>query len=226
MTRILVVENDPRFGAALELQLRNAHLTVDRAQDGQEALEFTATAGYDAIVLDVLLPRVGGLEVCRRLRAAGTRTPILMLTARAARPDNIECLDSGADDCLTKPFALGELLARLRALQRRDANWKDGVLRFGDLRLDPASLMAWWGERPLGLRARESRVLELLLRPPGRLVSREAIIGSNWGFEFSDNSNLVEVYIRRLRQKLGEQGAPALIRTVRGAGYRLEAPGA
>jgi DNA-binding response OmpR family regulator len=195
---------------------------VDLALNGQEALDFARTTRYDAIVLDVLLPKVDGLEVCRRLRADGLVTPILLLTARDAVRDRIAGLDSGADDYLTKPFSFGELLARLRALLRRDATRKEGVLRFGDLMLDPAARVVRWQERQLDLTAREYRILETLIRRPGWIVSREGIIESAWGFGFSDTSNLVEVYIRRLRRKLADSGAPPLIRTVRGVGYGLQ----
>ena len=223
MTRVLVVEDDRKLAAALAEKLGNAQLTVDVAHDGEAALDFARTSAYDAIVLDVLLPVLDGLAVCRQLRARGATTPILMLTARDALSDKVAGLDSGADDYLTKPFASDELLARLRALLRREAGRKEGVLRFDELVLDPAALSARWRDKPLDLTAREYRILELLLRRSEQVVSREAIIESVWGFGFSDNSNLVEVYIRRLRRKLAELGAPPLIQTLRGAGYRLGA---
>jgi DNA-binding response OmpR family regulator len=177
---------------------------------------------YDAIVLDILLPRVDGLEVCRRLRARGFAAPILLLTARDAVEDRVEGLDSGADDYLTKPFAFAELLARLRALLRRDSANKEPVLRVSELSLDPASHIVRWGSVDIDLTAREYRVLETLIRHPGWIVSRDAIIESVWGFNYPDSSNLVEVYVGRLRRKLAEQGAPPLIQTVRGAGYRVQ----
>ena len=222
--RVLVEEDELKLGSALEEGLQRAQYTVDLALDGEEALEFARTTPYDAIVLDVLLPKVNGLEVCRRLRSAGTRTPILMLTAKDAVPDRIAGLDSGADDYLVKPFAFGELLARLRALLRRDAAHKEGVLRLVDLTLDPATLIVRWGDRTIELTPREFRILETFMRRPGWVISREALIESVWGFDFPDSSNLVEVYIGRLRRKLAEQGVPALIQTVRGAGYRLQEP--
>jgi two-component system response regulator MprA len=188
---VLVVEDESKLAGLVAEGLRRVEYTVDVALDGEEALDFTQVVAYDAIVLDIMLPRLDGLQVCQRLRAGGSRTPIIMLTARDAIPDRIAGLDSGADDYLVKPFALGELQARLRALLRREAARKEPVLRVGDLSLDPA---------------------------------REAIIESVWGFDFSDASNLVEVYIRRLRRKLAECGAPPLIRTVRGLGYRLQEP--
>jgi len=219
--RVLVVEDEPRLAGLLAEGLRRAEYTVDVAPDGEDALDFIRVAPYDAIVLDVLLPRVGGLEVCRRLRAAVVVTPVLMLTARDAVPDRIAGLDSGADDYLIKPFAFGELLARLRSLLRRESTRKDPVLRVAELTLDPATLVVRWGERVIDLTPREYRVLEVLLRRPGWVATREAITESVWGFDFTDASNLVEVYIRRLRRKLAEHGAPPLIQTARGLGYRI-----
>jgi two-component system OmpR family response regulator len=223
MTRVLVVEDEFKLAGTLEEGLTDAHYTVDVALDGEEALDYTRTASYDAVVLDVMLPKVDGLRVCRELRESGMTTPILLLTARDAVDDRIAGLDSGADDYLTKPFAFGELLARLRALLRRGADRKEGVLRLGRLTLDPAARIVRWDDRPLDLTAREHRILETLLRRPGWIVDREAIIESVWGFEYPDSSNLVEVYIGRLRRKLAEAGAPPLIQTIRGAGYRLQA---
>jgi two-component system response regulator MprA len=220
----LVVEDARKLGAALVEGLERARYTVDLAVDGEEALAFAQTSTYDALVLGVLLPRVDGLEVCRRLRATGSRTPILMLTARDAIPDRIAGLDSGADDYLVKPFAFGELLARLRALLRRDSDHKSSVLRVGDLTLDPARQVVRWGDRPVELTAREFRILELFLRRKGWVVSRDMLIEGVWGFEFPDSSNLVEVYVGRLRRKLAAAGAPPLLRTERGSGYRLTEP--
>jgi two-component system response regulator MprA len=222
--RVLVVEDARKLGAALVEGLEHAHYTVDLAVDGEEALAFAQTSAYDALVLDVLLPRVDGLEVCRRLRATGSRTPILMLTARDAISDRIAGLDSGADDNLVKPFAFGELLARLRALLRRDSDHKGSVLRVADLTLDPARQVICWGDQPVELTPREFRILELFLRRKGWVVSRDMLIEGVWGFEFPDSSNLVEVYVGRLRRKLAAAGAPPLIRTERGAGYRLTEP--
>jgi two-component system response regulator MprA len=222
MTRVLVVEDESKLAGVLAERLGAAQYTVDLAGDGEEALAFASTTRYDAIVLDLQLPRIDGLEVCRRLRSSGALTPILLLTARDSVQDKIVGLDNGADDYLTKPFALGELLARLRALLRREASQKDGKLRFLDLTLDPATQIVRWGERQVDLTAREFRILATLMHHPGWVVSREMIIEGVWGFGFSDSSNLVEVYIRRVRRKLAEAGAPPLIGTVRGAGYRLQ----
>lgn len=225
MTRLLLVEDEVKLSAALEEGLGRAQYTVDVAADGQEALDFVRVGAYDAIVLDLMLPKVDGFEVCRRVREKGLRTPILMLTARDAVTDRIAGLDSGADDYLVKPFAFGELLARLRALLRRDAPTKDGILRVAELTLDPAAQAVRWAGRPVDLTAREYRILEVLMRRPGWIVSRDALIESVWGFDFTDTSNLVEVYVGRVRRKLADQGAPHLIQTVRGAGYRLPEAG-
>jgi two-component system response regulator MprA len=217
-----MVEDEPKLGPALKAGLREAQYTVDLALDGEEALDFARAVDYDAIVLDILLPKLDGLQVCRRLRAAGTRTPILLLTARDALEDKVAGLDSGADDYLTKPFALDELLARLRALLRREASRKEPLLRLGDLALDPAAQRVTHGKRLINLTTREYRLLETLLRRSGAVVTREMIVESVWGFDYPDTSNLVEVYIGRLRRKLTEGGGTPLIQTVRGAGYRLQ----
>jgi DNA-binding response OmpR family regulator len=219
--RVLLVEDEPKLAAALAEGLRRAQYTVDLVLDGDDALHFARAANYDAVVLDVLLPKVDGLAVCRRLRASGVRTPILMLTAKDAVHDRVAGLDSGADDYLVKPFAFEELLARLRALLRREAARKDGVLRLGDLTLDPSKLHVRCGERPIALTAREFRIVECFMRRPNWVVSREALIDSVWGFDYPDSSNLVEVYIGRLRRKLAAHDVSVVLETVRGAGYRL-----
>jgi len=221
--RVLIVEDEPKLAASLDEGLREADYTVDVASDGEEALDFTRTSTYDAIVLDIQLPRVDGLEVCRRVRAHGSATPILLLTARDTVEDKVAGLDRGADDYLTNPFELAELLARLRALLRRTGAQKDGLLRLGDLTLDPAARTVHRAERPIELTKREYAILETLLRRPGWVMTRDAIIESVWGFEFPDSSNLIEVYVGRLRRKLGE---PSLIQTVRGTGYRMQEPAA
>jgi DNA-binding response OmpR family regulator len=227
MTRLLVVEDQVKLGEALVEGLTRAQYTADLALDGEEGLALAQATPYDVIVLDVMLPKLDGFEVCRRLRGGGVWTPILMLTARDAVQDRIAGLDAGADDYLVKPFAFGELLARVRALLRRESAAKQGVLHVADLTLEPAAQRVQWAGRPLDLTAREYRVLEALMRHPGWIVSRESLIESVWGFDFpdaSDSSNLVEVYVGRVRRKLAEHGAPALIQTIRGAGYRLREP--
>jgi DNA-binding response OmpR family regulator len=224
MARLLLVEDELKLGATLEEGLERAQYTVDLAMDGQEALDFARVGTYDVIVLDVMLPKVSGLEVCQRLRTDGVRTPILMLTARDAVDDRIRGLDSGADDYLVKPFAFGELLARIRALLRRDAPTREAIVRVAGLALDPAGQQITWQGQALDLTAREYRILETLMRRPGWIVSRDALIESVWGFDFTDTSNLVEVYVARVRRRLAEAGAPPLIQTVRGAGYRMREP--
>jgi DNA-binding response OmpR family regulator len=227
MTRVLLVEDEVKLAEALAQGLTRAQYTVDVALDGEDGLAYARAAPYDVIVLDVMLPKIDGFEVCRRLRAAGISTRILMLTARDAVRDRIAGLDSGADDYLVKPFAFGELLARIRALLRRDSAASEGVLRVAELTLEPAAQRVQWAGRPIDLTAREYRVLETLMRRPGWIVSRESLIESVWGFDFADTSetsNLVEVYVGRVRRKLAEHGAPALIQTIRNAGYRLREP--
>jgi DNA-binding response OmpR family regulator len=224
MARLLLVEDELKLGATLEEGLERAQYTVDLARDGEEALDFARVGTYDVIVLDVMLPKLSGFEVCQQLRTDGVRTPILMLTARDAVADRIKGLDTGADDYLVKPFAFGELLARIRSLLRRDAPTREATLRVAELTLDPAAQRIDWQGRPIDLTAREYRILETLMRRPTWIVSREALIESVWGFDFTDTSNLVEVYIGRIRRKLSEAGAPTMIQTVRGAGYRLREP--
>lgn len=229
VTRLLVVEDQVKLGEALVEGLTRAQYAADLALDGEEGLAFARATPYDVVILDVMLPKLDGFEVCRRLRADGASTRILMLTARDAVQNRIDGLDAGADDYLVKPFAFGELLARVRALLRRDTAMKEGVLRIAALTLEPAAQRVQWDGHPIDMTAREYRVLETLMRRPGWIVSRESLIESVWGFDFadtSDTSNLVEVYVGRVRRKLAEHGAPALIQTIRGAGYRLREPDA
>jgi DNA-binding response OmpR family regulator len=221
MMRILVAEDDERLADLISERLNDARYTVDVAADGDEALAFSATSTYDVMLLDIMLPRIDGLDVCRQRRALGDRTPILILTARDGVADRVTGLDSGADDYLTKPFAFDELLARIRALLRRDAERKEPILREGDLTLDPAARRVRWGTRDLDLTDREYRVLEVLLRRAGQLVPREVVVDNVWGFEYPDTSNLLDVYLGRLRRKLGACGAPPMIHSVRRAGIRL-----
>jgi DNA-binding response OmpR family regulator len=219
--RILVVEDEPKLAASLHEGLREARYTVDVASEGREALDFVSTSTYDAMILDIQLPGVDGFSVCRTIRSRGDATPILMLTARDAVADKIAGLDHGADDYLTKPFVFDEMLARLRALLRRNSSQKDGLLRVADVTLDPAARLVRRGDRQIDLTSREYCLLEVLMRRPDWIVTRDAIIESVWGFEYPDSSNLLEVYVGRLRRKLGE---PALIQTVRGTGYRVQEP--
>ncbi|MFN8526629.1 MAG: response regulator transcription factor [Chloroflexota bacterium] len=224
MVRVLVVEDEVKLGAALEEGLGRAQYAVDVALDGEEALDLARGASYDVVVLDLMLPKLDGMSVCRALRAEGHRTPILMLTARDSVESRIDGLDAGADDYLVKPFAFGELLARVRALLRRESTRKENTLRVDALSLDTAAQRVAWHDQQIELTAREYRILEALMRRPGWVLSRDAIIDSVWGFDFPDTSNVIEVYVGRIRRKLTEAGAPTMIQTVRGAGYRLQDP--
>jgi two-component system response regulator MprA len=196
---------------------------VAQAADGLEALERLGAAPYEAVILDIAMPRLDGLEVCRRLRAGGDRTPVLMLTARGEVDDRVAGLDAGADDYLVKPFALRELLARVRALLRRSEEDEDGdgELVFEDLRLDPSGHEAWRGERALALTRTEYLLLEMFLRNPRKVLSRSAIFEHVWGYDFGSSSNSLGVYIGYLRRKTEVGDEPRLVHTVRGVGYVL-----
>jgi two-component system, OmpR family, response regulator MprA len=218
--RILVVDDEPAVRAALERALRLEHYEVDLASDGREALDRLAAAPPDAIVLDVAMPGVDGLEVCRRLRAAGDRTPVLMLTARDAVDDRVAGLDAGADDYLVKPFALRELQARLRALLRRTDRGTE-AMRFADLAIDPVAHEVWRGERRVELSRTEFTLLELFLRHPRQVLTRSQIFEAVWGYDLGATSNALGVYIGYLRRKTEDGGEPRLLHTVRGIGYVL-----
>jgi two-component system, OmpR family, response regulator MprA len=220
--RILVVDDEPAVRTALERALRLDGHEVHIAEDGAVALAKTAAAGFDAIVLDLTMPRVGGLEVCRRLRAAGDRTPILMLTARDGIDDRVVGLDSGADDYLVKPFALKEMRARLRALLRRTEIQESGeVLRFADLTLDVGAYEAWRGDRGVTLSKTEFTLLEQFMRNPRRVLTRSQIFELVWGYDFGPTSNALGVYVGYLRRKTEAAGERRLLHTVRGVGYVL-----
>ena len=220
--RLLVVEDDPGVRGAVERALRGAGHEVSSATDGEHGLEQAMTRPYDALVLDLGLPRIDGLEVCRRLRASGNQVPILVLTARAAIAERVEGLDAGADDYLVKPFALDELLARLRAFERRAASDGRRPLRFADLSYDPDSYEWSRGERPLALTRTEHQLLELFLANPRKVLSRSVIFEKVWGYDFGPESNALDVYIGYLRRKLEAGGEARLIHTVRGVGYVLK----
>jgi two-component system copper resistance phosphate regulon response regulator CusR len=221
--RILVVEDDPDMARAVARGLREQAYAVDVAANGAEALEHAGTASYDAILLDAMIPPPDGFEVCRRLRADGSDVAILMLTARDALSDRVEGLDSGADDYLVKPFELAELLARLRALLRRGGARQYPVLEIADLRIDTRSHRVTRGGAELPLTTKEYALLEFLAANAGRVIGREEIAEHVWNEEFDPFSNLIEVYIGRLRRIVDRDREPKLIHTLRGAGYILEA---
>jgi two-component system response regulator MprA len=217
--KVMVVDDEPAVRTALDRALRLEGYDVELAANGSEALRRLAVSAPDAIVLDVLMPEVDGLEVCRRLRATEDRTPVLMLTARDAVEDRVAGLDAGADDYLVKPFALEELFARLRALLRRSVNGGAGtVLRYADLTMNTGTREVTRGERRIELTRTEFLLLELFLRNPRQVLTRSVIFDRVWGYDFGPGSNALEVYVGYLRRKLGE---PRLIQTVRGVGYAL-----
>jgi two-component system response regulator MprA len=218
--RVLVVDDDPAVRESLRRSLVFNGYQVDLAADGEQALRAVADSRPDAVVLDVMMPRLDGLATCRALRAAGDDVPVLMLTARDEVADRVAGLDAGADDYLPKPFALEELLARLRALLRRIGAGDSGpVLRLADLTLDPASRDVTRGKRPVRLTRTEFALLELLLRNQRRVLPRERILEEVWGYDFPTTANSLEVYVGYLRRKTEAEGEPRLIHTVRGVGY-------
>jgi two-component system, OmpR family, response regulator MprA len=219
--RVLVVDDEPQLRRALERALKLEGYEVELAADGDEALRSVGGGPLDAIVLDVLMPKVDGLEVCRELRARGDETPILMLTARDAVQDRVDGLDAGADDYVVKPFALEELLARLRALLRRTNGGGAEALSYADLSLDPATREVCRGERLVELTKTEFALLEHLMRHPRLVLTRSQLFEAVWGYDFGPRSNSLEVYIGYLRRKTEEGGEPRLIQTVRGVGYSL-----
>ncbi|HSZ05678.1 MAG TPA: response regulator transcription factor [Solirubrobacteraceae bacterium] len=224
--RILVVDDEPAVQSALFRALTLEHYDVAKANDGVDALEQLGVASYEAIILDIAMPRMDGLEVCRRLREGGDSTPVLMLTARGEVDDRVAGLDAGADDYLVKPFALRELLARVRALLRRagDENGKEETLTFADLRLDLRAHEAWRGERMLSLTRTEFLLLELFMRHPRQVLTRSTIFESVWGYDFGSSSNSLGVYMGYLRRKTEDGEEPRLLHTVRGVGYVLRTP--
>lgn len=222
--RILLIEDNHRLNQSLKLSLIEEGYAVDAAYDGEEGQELAEAAPYDAIVLDILLPRKDGLEVCRALRQRRVNTPILMLTARDTVEDRVRGLDSGADDYLVKPFALNELLARLRALLRREAAQKSALLGVGDLTLDPASQQVRRGGQMLDLTAKLYALLEYFMRHHNQILTREMVEQHVWSYDFDCTSNVVDVYVRRLRRQIDDPFEVKLLETIRGAGYRLRAP--
>ncbi len=220
--RVLVVEDEPRMAALVERVLREEGAAVDVTASGEDAVWMAASTPYEAVVLDVMLPDLDGFAVCRRLREQDVWTPVLMLTARDAIADRVTGLDVGADDYLLKPFAVDELLARLRALVRRGAQARPAILQVGDLRLDPAAGRAWCRDDELALAPKEFAMLEAFMRRPGELLTRDALLGLVWDHAYENRSNVVDVYVRYLREKVDRPYGRTSLQTVRGRGYRLE----
>jgi two-component system OmpR family response regulator len=223
--RVLVVEDDKRMAAAIRRALRAEDIVADIAAGGEDALWMAGSTDFDAVVLDVMLPGIDGFETCRRLRDDGVWAPIIMLTARDAIEDRVEGLDEGADDYLTKPFSLAELLARLRALARRGPVERPAVLRVGGLCLDPAKRQVWRDEHEIKLSSKEFALLETFMRRPGEVLSQFQLLEHAWDYDYENRSNVVEVYIRYLREKIDRPFGVKSLETVRGAGYRLRTDG-
>jgi two-component system, OmpR family, response regulator len=223
--RLLVVEDEVTMAESLRTGLVSEGFAVDVANDGEEGLWYAGEVDYDAIILDLMLPKVNGFVVCRTLRERGDWTPILMLTAKDGHLDEAEGLDTGADDYLTKPFAFVVLLARLRALLRRPGKERPTELRAGDLTLDPATHVVRRGDEVVDLTGREYAILEYLLSRAGEAVSKQQILDHVWDFAFDGGPNIVEVYVRSLRKKIDHPYGRQAIVTVRGAGYRLDETG-
>jgi two-component system, OmpR family, response regulator len=223
--RVLVVEDERTLAEGLRNGLEAEGFAVDVTYDGNDGLHMAREHDYDAIVLDIMLPGLNGYRVCAALRESGVWTPILMLTAKNGEYDEAEALDTGADDYVTKPFSYVALVARLRALIRRGATERPPVMEAGDLRFDPGSRRSWRGEIEVRLTAREASLLEFLLRRSGEVVSKTEILDHVWDNRFDGDLNIVEVYVRHLRNKLDRPFGRGSIETVRGAGYRLAADG-
>ncbi|MFE3257898.1 response regulator transcription factor [Nocardia sp. NPDC059091] len=223
--RVLVVEDEPKMARLLRRGLTAEGYAVDVAADGPDGYGAAASRAYDAVVLDVMLPGFSGFEVCRRLRNEGVWVPVLMLTARGAVRDRLTGLDDGADDFLTKPFHLDELFVRLRALLRRGPVPRPAVLRVGDLRIDTAARRCWRGDDEIVLTAKEYALLEMFARQPGAVLTRELLTEHCWDFAYESRSNVVDVHIRGLREKIDRPFGVISLETVRGAGYRLRSDG-
>jgi len=223
--RVLIVEDEAKMAGLVRRGLEREGMAVDTVGEGEEALWKAEAVDYDAIVLDLMLPGIDGLEVCKRLRESGIWSPILMLTARDAVRDRVAGLDRGADDYLTKPFSYAELLARLRAIVRRGRPERPTELCVGDLRLDPATREAWRGSSEVVLSAREFSLLETFMRRPGEVLSRFQLIEHAWDYEYENRSNIVDSYVRFLRAKIDRPFGIESIETVRGVGYRLRRDG-
>ena len=220
--RVLVVEDEVKLAGLIRRGLREEGVLADVAIKGEDALWMAEATAYDVVVLDLMLPGIDGFETCRRLRGDGVRTPILMLTARDAVEDRIAGLDTGADDYLAKPFDFGELLARLRALARRGPAEHGAVLRVGDLELDPAARSVRRGDTEIPLSTKEFQLLEVFMRRPGEVLSRFQLLEGAWDTEYEHRSNVIDVYVRYLREKVDRPFGVTTLETVRGAGYRLK----
>lgn len=219
--RILVVEDEERLCKVIRKSLCDIGYAVDMAFSGEDALGWAQITDYDAYILDIMLPGIDGLEVCKSLRSRNVQAPILLLTARDSVEHRVQGLDSGGDDYLTKPFAVAELMARLRALERRPADTLDPVLRVGDLTLDPRTLRVWRGDDEATLTNKEFRILEYLMRHPNQVLTRTMIAEHVWDYDFPNVTNVIDVHIRALRRKLDPSQESRRITTVRGVGYRL-----
>jgi two-component system, OmpR family, response regulator len=219
--RVLIVEDDVRMATAIRRGLRAEGVVADVAKRGEDALWMAGSTNFDAVILDLMLPGIDGFETCRRLRADGVWAPIIMLTARDAIEDRVKGLDRGADDYLVKPFSLAELLARLRALARRGQVGRPAALEVGDLRMDPATQQVWRDDQEIPLSHKEFVVLEAFMRRPGEVLSRFELLERAWDYDYENRSNVVEVYVRYLREKVDRPFGRKSIETVRGAGYRL-----
>jgi two-component system OmpR family response regulator len=222
---VLVVEDDLKMAALIRRGLFEDAHAADVARTGEDAVRMARAVEYDAIVLDVMLPGTDGFDLCRALRKDGVWSPVLMLTARDAIEDRVAGLDAGADDYLTKPFSFAELLARLRALARRGAGERPAVLEVGDLRLDPATRQVWRGDDEIELSAKEFSLLETFMRRPGQVLSRYQLLEHAWDYGYENRSNVVDVYVRYLREKIDRPFGRGSLETVRGTGYRLRRDG-
>lgn len=222
--RILLVEDDVDLAQFIGKGLKEESYAVDVAPDGEDGLRLATDVSYDLVILDIMLPKLDGLALCRELRKAEDYTPVLLLTARNTVQDKVSGLDTGADDYLTKPFAFSELLARVRALLRRGGPQQMARLQVADLELDPASRRIWRSGKEIGLTNKEYALLEFLLRNKNRVLTRTAIINHVWDINYDPLTNIVDVHIRALRAKINKGFSPALITTVRGVGYMLEEP--
>jgi two-component system, OmpR family, response regulator len=222
--RVLVVEDEAKLASLIQKALREQGMLVDVAARGEDALWMAGSTAYEVIVLDINLPGIDGFETCRRLRAEQVRTPILMLTARDGIEDRITGLDTGADDYVLKPFDFGELFARVRALARRGPVTRDPVLRVGDLTLDLATHTARRGDNEIQLSTKEVQLLEVFMRRPGQILSRYELLEGAWEMGYENRSNIIDVYVRYLREKIDRPFGVQTLETVRGAGYRLREP--